>query len=268
MGLSGEQRRALEEHGVVAPVELLSADELARVREAHDRTVASIGPRARIDELHHHFAWAQELATHPRLLDVVASWIGEDLLVHAVLLLTKHPGRPGEVPWHQDSYLSGWHRSPSVSAWIALSESTRENGCMRVIEGSHRLGPRAHDQRPSSDNLLWGGLTIADSIDEARARDLILAPGQVSLHQCNVVHGSQPNRASAPRIGFIVRFVTSGYRESRGPMLRARGAGDDRHLDFVERLPAWRGTQAELDASLARWRAAGGDGQFSNDQGR
>ncbi|HLT37953.1 MAG TPA: phytanoyl-CoA dioxygenase family protein, partial [Enhygromyxa sp.] len=192
--LTDEQRRELEQSGAIAPLELLSAEELTRYRTAYDRTVAAIGPRARIDELHHHFAWAQELATHPRLLDMVASLLGDDLLVHAVLVLTKYPGRPGLVPWHQDSFLSGWHRSPSISAWIALSPSTRESGCMRVIEGSHVAGPRMHDQRPSPDNLLWGGLTIAEAVDEGRARDLVLAPGQMSLHQCHVVHGSLPNR--------------------------------------------------------------------------
>jgi non-heme Fe2+,alpha-ketoglutarate-dependent halogenase len=265
--LTAAQREEFEQAGVVAPIDLLEDAQVARHRSALARTSAGTGARARLDDLHRHFAWAQELATTPRLLDAVASLIGDDILVHAVLVLTKYPGRPGKVPWHQDSFYSGWHRSPSVSAWIALTPSTPESGCMRVIEGSHRLGPREHDERPGPEHLLWGGLTISESVDEARARDLVLAPGQMSLHQCNLLHGSEPNRSNEARVGFIVRFVTSAYRETRGPMLRARGVGDDGHLDWVERIGAWSGSEEQIERELRAWRAGGGEGQFSNDSG-
>lgn len=263
--LTQPQRDEFEQRGVVAPLDLLTHAQLARYRAAWAWTTAGTGPRARLDELHMHFAWAQELATTPRLLDAVASLIGEDILVHAVLVLTKYPGRPGKVPWHQDSFYSGWHRSPSVTAWIALTPSTSESGCMRVIEGSHRRGPRGHEQRPGPENLLWGGLTLRETVDESCARDLILQPGQMSLHQCNLVHGSEPNRGHEPRVGIIVRFVTPAYRETRGPMLRARGAGAPDHLDWVARVGAWTGRPQQIAEEHARWRAAGGDAQFSND---
>jgi non-haem Fe2+, alpha-ketoglutarate-dependent halogenase len=265
--LTAAQRDEFEQRGVVAPLDLLTPSQVARYREAFAHTTAGTGPRARLDELHRHFAWAQELATLPRLLDSVASLIGDDILVHAVLVLSKYPGRPGKVPWHQDSFYSGWHRSPSVSAWIALTPSTRESGCMRVIEGSHRQGPRGHDERPGPENLLWGGLTISEMVDESRARDLILQPGEMSLHQCNLLHGSEPNRSSEPRVGFIVRFVTPAYRETRGPMLQGRGVGEAEHLDWIERLGEWTGGEQQLAGELARWKAGGGDGQFSNDGG-
>lgn len=265
--LTQAQREEFERCGVVAPLDLLEPAQVERYREAFSRTSAHTGPRARLDELHLHFAWAQELATLPRLLDIVEAVIGGEILVHAVLVLSKYPGQPGKVPWHQDSFYSGWHKSPSVSAWIALTPSTKASGCMRVIEGSHRLGPRGHDERPGPENLLWGGLTFGEAVDEARARDLVLQPGQMSLHQSNLVHGSEPNRTSEVRVGFIVRFVTPAYRETRGPMLRARGGEACEHLDWIERVGEWTGAKEQLAGELARWRAAGGDGQFSNDSG-
>jgi non-heme Fe2+,alpha-ketoglutarate-dependent halogenase len=167
------------------------------------------------------------------MLDYVGSLIGEDLLIHGTLMLCKFPGRAAAVPWHQDSVYSGWHLSPSVSAWIALSPSNEQSGCMRVIVGSQREGVRAHEERPDPSVLLKRGETVCEDVDESRARSVELQPGELSLHHANVIHGSRPNVSDQPRVGFIVRYVTSAYREGRGPVLRVRGRGDDRHLDLL-----------------------------------
>ena len=139
--LTQAQREEFEQRGVVAPLELLTPAQVVRYQDAFTRTSAATGPGARLDELHRHFAWVQELATLPRLLDMVAALIGDEILVHAVLVLSKYPGRPGKVPWHQDSFYSGWHKSPSVSAWIALTPSTRESGWHARGRGFASHGP-------------------------------------------------------------------------------------------------------------------------------
>jgi ectoine hydroxylase-related dioxygenase (phytanoyl-CoA dioxygenase family) len=220
VGLTPEQVSAFGHEGVVAPLELLSNDEVIRYRAAVEELVSERGQFERIDGMHAELDWARELCSHPRLLDYVASLIGDDLLVHGTLMFRKLPGRPGVVPWHQDSVYSGWHLTPTASAWIALSPSTEQNGCMQVIVGSHLQGVREHEERPGSSVLLRRGETIVEAVDESRARALVLAAGQCSLHHCNVIHGSQPNVGDEPRIGFIVRFVTSAYR----PELHGRDA--------------------------------------------
>src|SRR5437773_2737493 len=79
-----------------------------------------------------------------------------------------------------------------VSAWIALSESTVENGCMRVQTGTH-LSRLDHTEVHHENNLLGTGATITAAFDEARAVDVVLGAGEMSFHHANVVHGSGPN---------------------------------------------------------------------------
>ncbi len=247
-----ELKFEFERDGVVAPIDLLDPGEVAEARAAFAAMEATCGPIARADQLHLHFGWARRLVSHPRLLAAVAALIGDDLLVRGVLLFCKHAGQRSAVPWHQDSVYSGWHLSPSVSAWIALTPSTERSGCMRVIVGSHHEGLRPHAERPGSSVLLRRGETVVEAVDETRARSLVLAPGQASLHHCNLIHGSGPNDSDHPRIGFIVRFVTSAHRVDRGPVLRVAGHGDDRHLDRLESDPEAR----ELGQEIERWRQA------------
>jgi ectoine hydroxylase-related dioxygenase (phytanoyl-CoA dioxygenase family) len=240
---------------VVAPIDLLTTAEVARYREAFASMEATAGPLDRVDNLHRHFGWAQELVSHPRLLDAVACLIGDDLLVRGSLMLCKRANHPGAVPWHQDSVYSGWHLSPSVSAWIALSPSTEDNGCLRVLPGTHRDGPQPHAERPGANVLLRRGETLIAQVDESLARSLVLRPGQMSLHHCNIIHGSQPNRSAEDRVGFIVRFVTSAHRADRGPVVRVRGHGDDRHLDCQPAVSPPDTSPTALALECARWKA-------------
>jgi ectoine hydroxylase-related dioxygenase (phytanoyl-CoA dioxygenase family) len=163
--------------------------------------------------------------------------------------MCKYPHDPSYVSWHQDSVYSHWHLSPSTSAWIALSPSTARSGCMRVIPGSHDRGLLDHEEVRDQDNLLRRGERIGVEVDEAEALDIELRPGEMSLHHCNIIHGSNPNRSDDKRIGFIVRFVTSRVGPRNRPLLRVRGTSDCSHLQLV-------GGPAETDpaTALASWK--------------
>jgi ectoine hydroxylase-related dioxygenase (phytanoyl-CoA dioxygenase family) len=140
------------------------------------------------------------------------------------------------------------HLTPSTSAWIALTPSHRENGCMRVIPGSHKLGSLEHENISEDPNLLnRRGERIKMDVNESAAVDIILQPGQMSLHQSTIVHGSNRNISDEPRIGFIVRYVTSQMRNPNTRLLRVRGNGDCSHLDLAEPPPS--------HDALSRWLA-------------
>jgi ectoine hydroxylase-related dioxygenase (phytanoyl-CoA dioxygenase family) len=94
-----------------------------------------------------------------------------------------------------------------VQTGIAIDAHGADNGAMRVIPGSHRLGElalggdgRVMDRSLSDDDLLRAG------IDPARAVDLELSPGDVALWHLLLVHGSGPNRSTTDR-----RFYLNGY---------------------------------------------------------
>jgi ectoine hydroxylase-related dioxygenase (phytanoyl-CoA dioxygenase family) len=95
----------------------------------------------------------------------------------------------------------------TCTVWLALDDSTPENGCLRVIRGSHRSRAlRAHNTLASDDVTLTQELDPSE-YDEADAVDIVLQAGQVSLHDVYLLHGSEPNRSPRPRRGMTMRFM-------------------------------------------------------------
>jgi non-haem Fe2+, alpha-ketoglutarate-dependent halogenase len=230
--LSNEMLERYERDGVVFPVRVLSEAEVAEFREALD---AIVGERPRrLDNLHLSYLWAYRLASHEAVLDAVESILGPEILIDGNLVFYKPPYDASYASWHQDSVYSGWHLTPSVSAWIALTVSESANGCMRVVPGSHKQGLLEHDNIQDPNLLNRRGERLRMDVDESQAVDLVLKPGEMSLHHTNIVHGSNPNRSDGPRIGFIVRFVTNASTNRDRQVMRARGDADCSHLRLVE----------------------------------
>ncbi|HEU4796514.1 MAG TPA: phytanoyl-CoA dioxygenase family protein [Pyrinomonadaceae bacterium] len=219
--------------GLLFPIRVLSAAEAVRYRDALEQVAQSCGEgyRRRFDNLHLFFPWAYRLATEEQLLDVVESILGSDLVIDGTLVFYKPPQDSSYASWHQDSVYSGWHLTPSVSAWIALTPSEPANGCMRAVPGSHKDGLLDHDTVSGDPNLLnRRGERLRMDVDESQAVDIVLQPGEMSLHHTNLVHGSKPNGSDGPRIGFIVRFVTSQTTNREREVMRVRGNADCSHL--------------------------------------
>jgi non-heme Fe2+,alpha-ketoglutarate-dependent halogenase len=232
--LSRQQLTRYERQGVVFPINVLSSEEIAYFRSEIEALVKNCGSRKRLANLHLFFEWAYRLATHDAVLDAIQDVLGGDILIYGSVVFYKPPRDSGRVPWHQDGVYSGLHLTPSVSAWIALSHSDSANGCMRVIPKSHKRGRLNHINVEDEANLLRRGEQVATVVNEAEALDVVLLPGEMSLHHSSIVHGSNPNASSEPRIGFIVRFTTNQYTKRAMPMLRARGKADCSHLILAE----------------------------------
>ena len=249
--LSQQQLDSYYEDGFLFPVDVFSESEAAEFRKAFESLIESsrhCSPK-RFDRLHLFFDWAHQIVTHNELLDVVEPILGDDILVYGTLVFCKQPHDSRYASWHQDSFYSGLHLTPSTSAWIAFTPSHRANGCMRMIPGSHKLGLLDHESAPDPNMLNRRGERIRVAVDESQAVDVVLRPGQLSLHQSTIVHGSNPNTSDEPRIGFIVRFVTSDMKNPDTQLLRVRGNGDCGHLDLAQ-PPTKSGTEA-LDHWLA-----------------
>ena len=249
--LSLQQLDQYERNGIVFPVNVFTANDVSIFRSELEAIAKNCGEGSlkRFDGLHLFFDWTYRLITSDALLNVVEGLLGGDILIDGTLVFYKPPQDSSYVSWHQDSVYSGWHLTPSTSAWIAITASNRVNGCMRVIPGSHKQGLLVHDNVRDDPNLLnIRGERIKMAVDESKAVDVILQPGEMSLHQSNLVHGSNPNNSDEPRIGFIVRFVTNRTTTRDRPLLRVRGAADCSHLilakppemDQQTALSAWR----------------------------
>jgi ectoine hydroxylase-related dioxygenase (phytanoyl-CoA dioxygenase family) len=221
-----------ERDGIVFPVPVLSREEVLKFRQALEEVVEE--RQRRVDNLHLQFPWAYRLASHEAVLDAVESILGPEILIDGNLVFYKPPRDESYASWHQDSVYSGWHLTPSVSAWIALTVSEPANGCMRVVPGSHRQGVLEHDNVHDPNLLNKRGERLRMDVDDSQAVDVVLRPGEMSLHHTNIIHGSNPNMSDGPRIGFIVRFVTNLSTNRDRQVMRVRGNADCSHLLLAE----------------------------------
>ena len=121
-----------------------------------------------------------------------------------------------------------------VTPWLALTPSNLETGCMSMIPGSHLGTVEHHDETFHEDNILTRGQQIP-AVDESTAVDLILKPGQMSLHHARIIHGSQPNRSQQRRVGYAMQaFMPAGARQDLGENYWLPMRGDCWQPDFIE----------------------------------
>ena len=126
------------------------------------------------------FPWAAELVRHASILDLVEAVIGPDILVFHTTVWLKPPRSENYVPWHQDATYFGLAPFKHITAWVALTPSRPESGCVRVIPGSHHEGQLAHfDDHNDALTMLSRGQKLADGIREGDAVEFVLEPGDV-----------------------------------------------------------------------------------------
>lgn len=235
--LSRAQVDAFVRTGYHFPIRALSTEQAIAYRQRLEQCEARTGGPLRgqlRNKPHLIFTWAAELIRHPVVLDAIEDVLGPNLLCWSSSFFTKEAHDPGFVSWHQDSTYWGLSHPDVVTAWIALSDSVVENGCMRVIPGSH-----LHDQLPHKDtfaenNLLTRGQEVQVDVDLSQAVDIELQPGEFSLHHVRLVHGSEPNPSDRRRIGYAIRYIPTYLRQTEGPRDCAtlvRGVDNYRHFD-------------------------------------
>jgi non-haem Fe2+, alpha-ketoglutarate-dependent halogenase len=206
------------EHGYYAPIRVMSATEAEMLRgrlEAHEAAHGVLKGSMR-HKSHLLFTWLDGLIRHPAILDAVEGVIGPDILCWSSTFFIKEARDPGFVSWHQDSTYWGLDPADIVTAWVALSESTAENGAMRVIPDTHKLEQVAHRDTFAANNLLTRGQEIAVDVDGDTAVMLSLQPGEMSLHHVRLIHGSDPNPSAKRRIGFAIRYLPTHVRQVVG----------------------------------------------------
>jgi len=160
------------------------------------------------------FTWLAGLTRKPAILDAVEQLLGPDLLVWQTAFFIKEAHDPGMVTWHQDSTYWGLSEPEVVTAWVALSPSTPDSGCVRVMPGTHRSDQVSHVESANPNNLLTRGQEIAVEVDESQAVSMLLRPGEMSLHHIRTFHNSEPNRSNDRRIGFAIRYIPTRIRQT------------------------------------------------------
>ncbi len=222
------------------PVRVLSTAEAAGYRqqlEAHEgRTGQPLQGNWR-HKTHLLFTWADALVHHPRILDAVEDVIGPDILCWTTNFFIKEASHPGFVSWHQDATYWGLEPDDVITAWVAFTDATPENGYMQFLPGSHRIDQLPHVDTFHKDNLLSRGQEIAVDVDKSRGVGVPLSAGEMSLHHIKLVHGSEPNRTPDRRIGLAIRYIPTHVRQTkvRDAAMLVRGVDRFGHFDYEPR---------------------------------
>ena len=259
MTLSKEILAQYEREGFFFPLDILSPEEVGAVRcqledfEARYQSHPIVGDGEFRTSCHLFLPFLDELTRHPAILTAVSSILGNDLLVWGTSFFTKEPRSPDYVAWHQDLHYWGLDARDEVTAWVALSPASVESGCMRFIAASHTK-EAAHADRPSDGAMLSRGQELASPVDESRAVNAPLLPGQASLHHGLTFHASLPNRSNDRRIGFAIRYIKPSMRQAGGQAgVATLVQGDDSYHHF-ELAP--RPERVAAPESIAVWQHA------------
>lgn len=245
--LSAAEQAQYRREGWVVPHWRLPAPQVDAMRDALDRLIAD-NPGIRPEKLvSAHIAGRNaegvrgsraflDLAMNPELVELVAGVIGDDIILWGCQVFCKPGGDGLETPWHQDGHYWPIRPLATCTAWVALDPSTRANGCLRVIPGSHADRRLLNHMREDRTDVVLTQKIDDPAFDEAKAVDIELEPGQMSLHDVYMIHGANPNRSPQRRAGVAIRYMPATSVFERGLIARSDASGYT--VDFSTR-PLW-----------------------------
>lgn len=242
MDLDADQR-TFAERGYIGPFTLWEPGEMtawwktqrkALLDPANDAVKAFDNP-VNYDR-HLDISGLSRLITEPEIVLRMQALIGPDIMCWRTEFFPKNPGDSG-TGWHQvETYaigetstgmLEATEHSPGnpmeLTCWVAFTEATRDNGCMRLIPGSHRRW--RYDEHAA---MTWNGRARDNSFfgynyddikidkdwdpDQEDFDAVEMRPGQFIIFTARCVHGSYPNRSNRQRMGFAIRVVPTHVR--------------------------------------------------------
>ncbi len=204
---------------------VLSPKEIHCIRKELDANIASMPERMTVykDGEHKELAARPEYLTephskndfwleickHPKILDAVASVIGDDLLLIMSHLIVKPPRDGLPVAWHQDN--TYWHSvqgTDVATVWLAIDDTDHANGCMQVIPTSHEGYPELDKVATEGNDLLGLSVDVTQKM-AAAAIPLKMQAGSLSIHDSFVIHGSDANSSNRRRAAYTMRYANA-----------------------------------------------------------
>ena len=167
-----------------------------------------------------------EFARIPEILDMIEQLIGGDFVLWGVTIFGK-PAKVGKAtPWHQDGDYYPIEPLETLTVWISLDGSTPQQGCMKFIPGSHHEHKIYTHHFEHRDDYTLAQVIDDGQVDLSQARDIVLEPGQISLHDVFLVHGSAANLSPKRRMGLVLRIMpaTSFYNHNSGKIKEDAGS--------------------------------------------
>ena len=238
--LNEKQLKDYEDYGFVAPINVLTLEEATKIKEEIEY-IEKKWPDELIglgrNNVHYISPIFDQVCHNSKILDVVESIIGKNILVGGTTLFIKDPDKKGFVSWHQDAKYIGFEPHNWVTAWLAITDANEENGCMRMWSGSHKEKIKKHKDTFNENNLLTRGQTVQNVPLEDTTPNVLKA-GQLSLHHPMIVHGSGSNKSNNRRIGFVIQsYIGTNVDQVIGKVYvqQARGKDNFKYHEHTKR---------------------------------
>ena len=211
-----EEHAFYEKNGYYLFDHFLTEEAVAAGQQQIDAMIRRIHPDVTPDTMvgtHQQEPWVFELATQPKLLDMIERQIGPDILLWSTHLLCKPPRTGQLVPWHQDAPYWNIQGAFSAGAWIAFDDIDEDNGAMSVVPQWHRKGTL-----PIQDSKFLEGFTqeivpsaLPDDLEQRRVAYVIKA-GRMAIHDVMIPHNSPPNGSDRWRRVLVLRYIAADGR--------------------------------------------------------
>jgi ectoine hydroxylase-related dioxygenase (phytanoyl-CoA dioxygenase family) len=188
-------------------------ESLALEMEEHVYWLSKKYPDIHPEAFHHDLLvndpFIHHLLKSENLLDIAEKFIGSNIALFGAHYIAKKPLEGKAVGWHQDG--SYWPLIPMdvISLWLAGTNSKANNGCMKIIPGTqnNKLIKQSDMIKEDMEKFVLGLAIHPDEINDSEAIDIELNPGDVSIHNPFLVHGSNPNNSKGWRIGLTLRYI-------------------------------------------------------------
>ncbi len=170
------------------------------------------------------------LARDERLVNSATELLLKPVYLYSHKMTMKQPEIGGAWEWHQDYgywYNYGCLAPEMLSIWISLDHSIKDNGCLQVLRGSHKIGRLDHER--------FYEQTVAkrEYVQAARKRfDMVyveMEPGDALIFHCNLLHRSDANKSDLPRWGYICSYNTV----ENAPFKKVREYGNYQQMKIV-----------------------------------
>ena len=162
------------------------------------------------------YPFLDNIIRNPAILDAVEKIIGPNIICWQCRFFIKNPGDGGFVSWHQDISYWGIDINENIlTAWLAFTPASKENGVMKVIPGTHQQKLLPHREGAGSA-LTFRGQEVEVEVDESKAVYMELDAGEMSMHHVKLFHASDPNESAQRRVGLAIRYIPTHAKPLEG----------------------------------------------------
>ena len=211
--LSKEQVAKYRKNGFIVPNYKLPIEAIESLRQEIDKLIGN-DPEFQqfVPTVLDYDRQFLKYAEDPKILNIIEQLAGPDFVLWNISLFGKPALNGKKVPWHQDGEYWPIRPMATTRVWISLDHSTRDNGCLMYLRGSHRNKQIfTHHEATDRSMLLHYGID-PNKINEKDIFYLELEPGGMGIHDIFMVHGSAPNLTSLPRRALVLNFMpTTSY---------------------------------------------------------